>query len=70
MIPLFLGLAASLASALPAGPVPPRAEIRPRIGLENITRANFDKQLAGRALSGPQTGTNFPDPSLIFGDGQ
>jgi hypothetical protein len=40
---------------------------RPSLSLSNITR--MDLPHAERALSGPQMGVNFPDPSLIFGDG-
>ncbi|KAM3472988.1 hypothetical protein MY8738_008617 [Beauveria namnaoensis] len=42
--------------------------VRPALSMRNITRMTIDMQ--GRALSGPQIGgVNFPDPTLIWGDG-
>ncbi|KAM3550403.1 hypothetical protein MY1884_008266 [Beauveria asiatica] len=41
---------------------------RPALSMRNITRMKIDIQ--SRALSGPQMdGVNFPDPTLIWGDG-
>ncbi|KAI0484840.1 glycoside hydrolase family 43 protein [Xylariaceae sp. FL0804] len=42
----------------------------PSVSLANITRASDDGLKKGRrSLYGPELGTDFPDPSLIYGDG-
>jgi hypothetical protein len=40
----------------------------PTLGLANITRIGVTN-IEGRSLSGPQLGVDFPDPSIIYGDG-
>ncbi|KAH9908491.1 glycoside hydrolase family 43 protein [Xylariomycetidae sp. FL2044] len=64
---LFIALGARLTLGFPADLREPRAVI-PEIGLTNITQVSFN-DLRGRSLSGPFMGVNFPDPSVIWGDG-
>jgi len=40
----------------------------PVLGLTNITRS-ATADIKGRSLSGPFMGVDFPDPSIIWGDG-
>ncbi|GAW25061.1 putative glycoside hydrolase family 43 protein [Rosellinia necatrix] len=62
---LLLVLGARLAASLPAIP---QAEDFPVIGLANITKVGMS-DIRGRSLSGPYMGVDFPDPSIIYGDG-
>ncbi|KAI0204812.1 glycoside hydrolase family 43 protein [Astrocystis sublimbata] len=61
---LLLALGAPLAAGLPA----PIDNSFPTLGLANITKIGVS-DIKGRSLSGPQLGVDFPDPSIIFGDG-
>ncbi|ORY60258.1 glycoside hydrolase family 43 protein [Pseudomassariella vexata] len=66
---LFLALTASLAAGFPAGRITtPETRYAPLVGLSNITRTNFDN-VKSRSFNGPFIGVDFPDPSLIWGDG-
>jgi hypothetical protein len=67
MLSLLLVAGASLVAGLPVQDALKPHKF-PRITLENITQVSFDNGLQDRSLSGPQLG-NFPDPSLIYGDG-
>lgn len=59
---LYLLLATGAAAA-PRSPT-----TRPALSLRNITRMSME--MGSRDLSGPQMGgVNFPDPTLIWGDG-
>ena len=61
----FLTSLAVAAAIVPASLAVPH-DRRPTPTLSNITEMHF---LQERSLSGPQLGKNFPDPSLIWGDG-
>ena len=63
MLPLVLLAAASLVAAAPST----KKSSRPVIGLTNVTKIDLGD--SKRSLSGPQMGVDFPDPSLIWGDG-
>jgi hypothetical protein len=69
---LLLVLATGLAVALPAPLVEhlshAKKEAFPTFGLSNITRVGMS-DIKGRSLSGPFLGVDFPDPSIIWGDG-
>lgn len=68
---LLLSLGAGLAAGLPSKQSCPRAEELPTLGLANITKIDMANGggLQGRRLAGPFMGVDFPDPSLIWGDG-
>ncbi|KAI1740814.1 glycoside hydrolase family 43 protein [Xylaria scruposa] len=61
---LLLAFGAQLAAGLPAA----NDDAFPTLGLANITRIGMS-DIKGRSLSGPFLGVDFPDPSIIFGDG-
>lgn len=61
---ILLALGAQLAYGLPAG----TQDAFPSLGLANITKVGMS-DIKGRSLSGPFLGVDFPDPSIIFGDG-
>ncbi|KAI2628427.1 glycoside hydrolase family 43 protein [Xylaria nigripes] len=65
-ISLLLVSTARLVVGLPA-----KGEYFPTIGLTNITRLGRTDSngIGGRSLSGPALGVDFPDPSIIYGDG-
>ncbi|KAI0154145.1 glycoside hydrolase family 43 protein [Xylariaceae sp. FL1272] len=63
----LLSLSVGLAAALPRDTQSKR-EAFPSLGLSNITRVGIT-DLTGRSLSGPHLGVDFPDPSIIYGDG-
>ncbi|GAW10808.1 hypothetical protein ANO14919_001430 [Xylariales sp. No.14919] len=69
---LLLALGAQLASGLPAnsqtGSRSVIGEALPTLGLANITQVGMS-DIRGRSLSGPFLGKDFPDPSIIWGDG-
>ncbi|CAJ2513994.1 Uu.00g021130.m01.CDS01 [Anthostomella pinea] len=71
---VLFALCASLTTALPTETLQKSqlssrdAEDLPAIGLTNITRIDMG-DIKGRSLSGPFMGVNFPDPSIIYGDG-
>ncbi|RWA14337.1 hypothetical protein EKO27_g767 [Xylaria grammica] len=69
---LLLALGAQLASGLPAnsqtGSRSVIDESLPTLGLANITQVGMS-DIRGRSLSGPFLGKDFPDPSIIWGDG-
>lgn len=62
---LFFALGAQLVAGLPANAP---AEAFPALGLANITMLEMT-DLKGRSLKGPHLGVDFPDPSIIYGDG-
>ncbi|KAI0888738.1 glycoside hydrolase family 43 protein [Annulohypoxylon maeteangense] len=69
---LLLSLGAGLVAGLPSQHNAPRApDELPTFGLANITKIDLadTSSLKGRALSGPFMGVDFPDPSIIWGDG-
>ncbi|OTA95508.1 glycoside hydrolase family 43 protein [Hypoxylon sp. CO27-5] len=68
---LLLSLGAGLVAGLPSKQNAPRAEELPTLGLANITKIDMANGggLQGRRLAGPFMGVDFPDPSLIWGDG-
>ncbi|KAI1453410.1 glycoside hydrolase family 43 protein [Annulohypoxylon moriforme] len=69
---LLLSLGAGLVAGLPSQQDARRApEELPTLGLANITKIDMadPSSLKGRALSGPFMGVDFPDPSIIWGDG-
>ncbi|RYC61857.1 hypothetical protein CHU98_g4362 [Xylaria longipes] len=61
---LLLALGAQLAAGLPTA----NNNAFPTLGLTNITRIEMS-DINGRSLSGPVLGVDFPDPSIIYGDG-
>jgi len=61
-----LALSAGLALGLPTDHYVEKSF--PTLGLANITRIGVSN-IEGRSLSGPQLGVDFPDPSIIYGDG-
>ena len=63
---LLLAFGAGIVSALPATQADGDFPI---LSLTNITRTEFTGELKGRDFSGPQMGVDFPDPSMIWGDG-
>ncbi|KAI1386100.1 glycoside hydrolase family 43 protein [Hypoxylon trugodes] len=66
---LFSLGAAGLVAALPKN-APRAAEELPTLGLANITKIDMAAGgLQGRRLAGPFMGVDFPDPSIIWGDG-
>ncbi|KAI0398469.1 glycoside hydrolase family 43 protein [Xylariaceae sp. FL0594] len=67
---LALG-AAGLALGLPADVSVKKKSSFPVLGLANITRigAASDIHQGRRSLSGPRLDVDFPDPSIIYGDG-
>jgi hypothetical protein len=70
---LLLALGARLAAGLPASPQAEQVshfggEAFPVLGLANITKVGIS-DIKGRSLTGPVLGVDFPDPSIIFGDG-
>ncbi|KAI0404641.1 glycoside hydrolase family 43 protein [Xylaria palmicola] len=69
----LLALSAPLAAGLPAKTQPNHLpQVRdggfPTLGLANITKLGVS-EIEGRSLAGPFLGANFPDPSIIWGDG-
>ncbi|KAI1300600.1 glycoside hydrolase family 43 protein [Xylaria venustula] len=62
---LLFALGAPLVAGLPASG---KDEAFPVLGLANITRIGMS-DLQSRAFSGPFLGVDFPDPSIIYGDG-
>ncbi|XDG09047.1 hypothetical protein ABKA04_008662 [Annulohypoxylon sp. FPYF3050] len=68
---LLLSLGASLVAGLPSQQNAPRAPEGLTLGLANITKIDMagTSDSRRRALSGPSMGVNFPDPSIIWGDG-
>lgn len=70
---LLLALGVRLAAGLPAGTQTERLshandEAFPTLTLTNITKAGIS-DIKGRSLTGPFLGADFPDPSIIWGDG-
>ncbi|KAI4865415.1 glycoside hydrolase family 43 protein [Hypoxylon rubiginosum] len=64
---LLLSLGAGIVAGLPSSP---RAtEEVPTLGLANVTKIDMTGGLQGRRLAGPFMSTDFPDPSMIWGDG-
>lgn len=71
---LLLALGAGLVAGLPASPSPrATTEEAPTLGLANVTKIDMaggsSSLLQGRRLAGPFMGVDFPDPSMIWGDG-
>lgn len=68
---LLLSLGASLVAGLPSQHNAPRAPEGLTLGLANITKIDMagTSDSRRRALSRPSMGVNFPDPSIIWGDG-
>ncbi|KAI0098314.1 glycoside hydrolase family 43 protein [Nemania sp. FL0031] len=69
----FLVLGVQLAAGLPANtPTEHMSHANedafPILGLANITNIGMS-DIRGRSLSGPSLGVDFPDPSIIWGDG-
>ena len=69
MLPLILLAASGLVAALPSNNAQEPGKVRPTLSLGNITKGFMNSDMKGRSLSGPQLGVDFPDPSLIYGDG-
>ncbi|KAI0508797.1 glycoside hydrolase family 43 protein [Xylaria bambusicola] len=66
---ILIALSAQLAAGLPAtNQADARNEALPVLGLANITRIGTP-DIRGRSLYGPALNVNFPDPSIIYGDG-
>ncbi len=70
---LLLALGAQLVIGLPANNQARHLphvgdEALPTLELANITKVGIS-DIQGRSLSGPFLGVNFPDPSIIYGDG-
>lgn len=73
---LLLALGVQLAAGLPASPANTQTEhlshakdeAFPTLTLANITKAGMS-DIKGRSLTGPFLGADFPDPSIIWGDG-
>ncbi|KAI1420787.1 glycoside hydrolase family 43 protein [Xylaria sp. FL1777] len=70
---LLIALGAQLAAGLPAENhaehLPHvRDEAFPILGLANITRIGMS-DIQGRSFTGPSLNVDFPDPSIIYGDG-
>ncbi|KAI1109550.1 glycoside hydrolase family 43 protein [Nemania sp. NC0429] len=70
---LLLALGAQLAVGLPANTQSEhlshaKDEAFPTLTLANITKAGIS-DINGRSLAGPHLGVDFPDPSIIWGDG-
>ncbi|KAI1335784.1 glycoside hydrolase family 43 protein [Xylariaceae sp. FL0016] len=67
---LLVPLCASLALGLPTDPkLSSSQDDFPSFGLANITRVGVNDLKGRRSMSGPLLGVNFPDPSIIWGDG-
>ncbi|KAK7748469.1 hypothetical protein SLS62_008508 [Diatrype stigma] len=79
---LLLVLSASFATCFPSGSRPSERPLAldQVLGLTNLTQVDFDlggasasaggvDTLSRRAVQGPHMGRDFPDPSLIFGEG-
>ncbi|KAJ3567427.1 hypothetical protein NPX13_g6767 [Xylaria arbuscula] len=64
---VLLALTAQLVAGLPATNQA-RDETLPVLGLANITEIGVS-DIKGRSLFGPALNVNFPDPSIIYGDG-
>ncbi|KAJ8127690.1 hypothetical protein O1611_g5944 [Lasiodiplodia mahajangana] len=70
---LFLALGVQLAAGLPSNTPTEhmshaKEDALPILGLANITNIGMS-DIKGRSLSGPSLGVDFPDPSIIWGDG-
>lgn len=67
---LFL-FGAGLVAGLPANNAARAAAELPTLGLTNLTKIDMANGggLQGRRLAGPFMGVDFPDPSIIWGDG-
>ncbi|KAK5625360.1 hypothetical protein RRF57_001076 [Xylaria bambusicola] len=66
---ILIALSAQLATGLPAtNQADARNSALPVLGLTNITRIGTSG-IEGRSLYGPALNVNFPDPSIIYGDG-
>ena len=66
---VVLSLGASLIAASPAGRRGVPSEEFPVLSLGNITKAEITGGVQKRGLWGPWMGVDFPDPSIIWGDG-
>lgn len=64
LLPIALGFGIALAL-----PTHEDSSDFPELTLTNITMTEFSNGLNARDFSGPVMGVDFPDPSIIWGDG-